>query len=916
MSVSVGELYATLELKTGPFNSGLRKSSDAVYGFAKVAAGIAVAGLGALSAASVGAAHSALDYYRASAKVATITGLNISQSSRLLAVFQRYGIDGAQASQIFSMLEKNVGKLTLSLTTSTLVGKTQGATTQQITRATERLRLAQMRLSEMQAKGTHSASSLYAAQIAVANAESALTALQGRHASAGLLVNKTVSAAAKFEKQYGFALRDSAGHVKDANALILQAADYFTNKLIPPSKRAALEAALFGRNWQALIPILSLGSKGIKDAGDAAAKLGLVLSPQNAKDLAAYSKAGRDLGEAMAALKLKVGILVIPILTQLTELVTSRLIPAIRNAVDRVHAWVEAHKPLFDGLRSLVGLISDWVGAVQGSWMPSVTGIITSIGKWIAANRPLFDQLRAFSSSVISTGVKSLAEGFKKLGSTAPLVAALAGALLLVIGAIRANPVVAALTAIVVGVGLFRKAWDSNFGGIQDIAYRVLHAIQGALTELATPIRTIALDVLPTLGGAFDWLRTTILPPLQSILNTIATVWLPALLEAFKGVGRWLHDNWPAISELIGHLADVVAGTFAVISPVLVKLGETILPAIGTAASAAMAVINTTFTLIGDVWKWLGDRANDVGLKWDALQGTVKALSPILDALVLVITTSLALAFAGWMTQLVKTALLMSADLTIAVTTFVAGPLLALTGAVWGAAAAFTGLDLAAAPWIALALAIGGIIVFLGSKLGSLQDWINTLGTVWGNVWHDIVGAVRDAAGLIAGIVGAIIKAVQDAIGWLNQLINKKTVLAGPGGGIYGRGFYLPPPPGSPPPSGGGTAPGTTPGGGTKPLPIFAAGTPNFVGGWAMVGEQGPEAVRLPSGTRIFPADETAGMMTGGGVHIGRIEISGVGNDVSPGTARRFAQTILDEVAVGIQEQASRFGSRPRVTTG
>lgn len=36
-------------------------------------------------------------------------------------------------------------------------------------------------------------------------------------------------------------------------------------------------------------------------------------------------------------------------------------------------------------------------------------------------------------------------------------------------------------------------------------------------------------------------------------------------------------------------------------------------------------------------------------------------------------------------------------------------------------------------------------------------------------------------------------------------------------------------------------------------------------GGWALVGEQGPELARLPSGTRVFPADQSAGMLAAGG---------------------------------------------------
>lgn len=48
-----------------------------------------------------------------------------------------------------------------------------------------------------------------------------------------------------------------------------------------------------------------------------------------------------------------------------------------------------------------------------------------------------------------------------------------------------------------------------------------------------------------------------------------------------------------------------------------------------------------------------------------------------------------------------------------------------------------------------------------------------------------------------------------------------------------------------------------------KTIPRYASGTDFHPGGWAMVGENGPEAVMLPRGTRVYTAQETARM--GGG---------------------------------------------------
>lgn len=48
-------------------------------------------------------------------------------------------------------------------------------------------------------------------------------------------------------------------------------------------------------------------------------------------------------------------------------------------------------------------------------------------------------------------------------------------------------------------------------------------------------------------------------------------------------------------------------------------------------------------------------------------------------------------------------------------------------------------------------------------------------------------------------------------------------------------------------------------------IPGFAGGVTNFAGGLAIVGEEGPELVRLPGGSDVIPAGPTASMLSGGG---------------------------------------------------
>lgn len=51
----------------------------------------------------------------------------------------------------------------------------------------------------------------------------------------------------------------------------------------------------------------------------------------------------------------------------------------------------------------------------------------------------------------------------------------------------------------------------------------------------------------------------------------------------------------------------------------------------------------------------------------------------------------------------------------------------------------------------------------------------------------------------------------------------------------------------------------------TSGLPRYAGGTPYHQGGWALVGERGPELVKLPQGTSVTPAAQTKATLAGAG---------------------------------------------------
>lgn len=76
-------------------------------------------------------------------------------------------------------------------------------------------------------------------------------------------------------------------------------------------------------------------------------------------------------------------------------------------------------------------------------------------------------------------------------------------------------------------------------------------------------------------------------------------------------------------------------------------------------------------------------------------------------------------------------------------------------------------------------------------------------------------------------------------------------------------------------------------------LPGFARGVQNFAGGWAVVGERGPELVRLPQGSDVYP-NGMVPAAAGGGIMV-NVNMDGA-NIGTTGVAREFAMMVGDEI--------------------
>jgi hypothetical protein len=84
--------------------------------------------------------------------------------------------------------------------------------------------------------------------------------------------------ASKYFSAMGISVKDTAGHLRPLNEVMLNIMDKFASWEEGPRK-IAISLALFGRGGEALIPLLNKGREGFQDFAREAEKLGIILSP-------------------------------------------------------------------------------------------------------------------------------------------------------------------------------------------------------------------------------------------------------------------------------------------------------------------------------------------------------------------------------------------------------------------------------------------------------------------------------------------------------------------------------------------------------------------------------------------------------------------------------------------------------------
>lgn len=338
--------------------------------------------------------------------------------------------------------------------------------------------------------------------------------------------------------------------------------------------------------------------------------------------------------------------------------------------------------------------------------------------------------------------------------------------------------------------------------------------------------------------GLMGPIVTAVTGAIGSAFGWLQSTVIPALGAAFD----WISTN--VLPPLAAAFDWIVQNVIPPLSAIFGILIDNVLPILGSALGAIVNVVQTTWPTISKI---IGQVAGVVKTGLDVVVAVLRVVMPILAKIADVLFPAIGTAV-GIMVKVIGTAF-------------------DVVGTVIGVAAGVIGkiLDGVGGAFDKLGAGIGVVAGAVGSVFKGMADIV---GAVWKGITDAIKGAINFVIGLIDGIIDAI-NAVQVHV---HIGVGPARIDADWDGLQLGR------------------------------IPFLAAGTPSFAGGWAVLGDGGgPELAKLPRGTTVYPADQTARMLGGaagggGGQHVEiNQDISGADpGDVEAETRRALRRAALE----------------------
>ena len=355
------------------------------------------------------------------------------------------------------------------------------------------------------------------------------------------------SAAAKAFEQLGISVTDASGQLRDRQQVFYEIIDAL-GKIENVTERDAISMNIFGRSAQELNPLILGGAQTLKQLGDEAERAGLILDQTTLNGL-------NEFNNKIDLLKAKG--------TQIKNLAASEMTPALEGLLEVGDELLNEIKEMAKS-GELKKMAKD-AGKIIKDGANALKNLIEFVWKYKEAIGAVVVGMVAFKVSLSITGlINSLVIGFKALKVATDSETTSMGALNTVMAANPIGLVLAAVSALTMGVLALASATSTQTGELKNTTVEVKDYTEALKSAQAQEEKIISAaegeaEVLKTQRDEYDRLRSKThltadeKKQLDSVASKLATT-LGTTTDALKDQSGAYRDVSASVDEYIRNL--------------------------------------------------------------------------------------------------------------------------------------------------------------------------------------------------------------------------------------------------------------------------------------------------------------------------------------------------------------------------
>jgi TP901 family phage tail tape measure protein len=494
----------------------------------------------------------------------------------------------------------------------------------------------------------------------------------------------------------------------------------------------------------------------------------------------------------------------------------AELLSTIQSSSETIDKAAADTETLSDKFTILKNNLYVAIEPLAGALMDAIEGLM-----------PAFKSLMGYVEEAVKI-FSSLPTGTQQAILALAAVAAAAGPVLIVLGtlvtsiagllpilagivgalegiAVPAAAVAAALAAIAVAAAAVATGFITLREGSSEFQ-QGLSNISEKFQELNKKITELSSGAIEVLIEVFGKIYNEVIPSLTETFTGLIENILPPVMEVFETIAQIITD---VVSEAFRFLAEdvipIAQSAFEEFWPPVEGIIQKLAEIVQEVFPYIAETVQKNLERVGEIFAAVWPVVRDLTLNtWETLKGIIAGALTAIEG---VITVVLGLIKGDF------------SEVWEGIELIVSGVLKSL----------YSSLEGALNNWIIL---IGGILNVIVTTFQNAWNWvIEDVGRAFDNVYNYISSSLTSSMGLLESFIGR----VQDAINYVANLATGSSNIG----------------------SGSGAD-----------IPGFAKGIQNFKGGWAIVGEQGPELLKLPGGSTVYPAEQSKNMIGAGEVVI------------------------------------------------